>query len=312
MEIRIEDVGAESPRVLLALAAMLSTLAGQTAAAAPAPTFADQVKSFAADVGAKLHPADNPAQGMPTAKEAFGSGNVVADSGTASSPNSAATSADSAPPAVEIDPRVAFAAPNVAPPTTSGPPPLPPVTPPTSQLGNAEQPADWPFKVPGAAAPAPASAPAGSTSTVQLDAEGLPHDNRIHSTPAKINADGKWKARRGLQEIEGNRVKAELRAALSVPNGAPPPPPPMTPPPIPGMPTPGAAAPAAGNAPLTVGQLLPRITAAIGAGMLTPEGAGQMLHALSDGKVTNVAMLAVAPHLIPLFVAQLDALGIPQ
>lgn len=54
------------------------------------------------------------------------------------------------------------------------------------------------------------------------DAEGLPHDKRINSDPATINADGTWKARRKPKEMTKDEwvtyidgVKAELRQALS-------------------------------------------------------------------------------------------------
>jgi hypothetical protein len=63
-----------------------------------------------------------------------------------------------------------------------------------------------------------AQAPEG----VELDSDGLPHDTRIHSQPAKTNADGTWKARRIPKDMDKDEwevyqeeVKAELRQALS-------------------------------------------------------------------------------------------------
>jgi hypothetical protein len=62
---------------------------------------------------------------------------------------------------------------------------------------------------------------------------------------------------------------------------------------------------------VTLAQVMPRVTAAIGAGTLTVDSAAAIVRELSDGKIDNVAMLAVAPALLPAFVARLDALGVP-
>lgn len=45
------------------------------------------------------------------------------------------------------------------------------------------------------------------------DANGLPWDDRIHSTPAKLKADGAWRARRGVSDELVAEVTAELLAA---------------------------------------------------------------------------------------------------
>jgi hypothetical protein len=47
------------------------------------------------------------------------------------------------------------------------------------------------------------------------------------------------------------------------------------------------------------------------AGLLTPDSSAAIVREISEGKIDNVAMLAVAPALIPALVARLDALGIP-
>lgn len=70
---------------------------------------------------------------------------------------------------------------------------------------------------------------------VQLDAAGLPWDERIHSSgDNKLNADGTWRARRGVSPATRGQVEAQLRATLAA--GAP-----TTPAPAP---TPPAATPA--------------------------------------------------------------------
>lgn len=68
-----------------------------------------------------------------------------------------------------------------------------------------------------ASAAAVASAPVPSTAPAQaldLDADGLPWDGRIHaSTRSKIQA-GTWKVKRGVDDAVIEQVKAELRAVL--------------------------------------------------------------------------------------------------
>lgn len=45
-----------------------------------------------------------------------------------------------------------------------------------------------------------------------LDADGLPHDTRIHSDPAKLTSKGVWRKRRGVDDATVAAVEAELRA----------------------------------------------------------------------------------------------------
>lgn len=69
------------------------------------------------------------------------------------------------------------------------------------------------------APPAP-SAPAAPTSAngVQLDKAGLPHDNRIHATPATMTEKGFWRAKRGVGNdaafVKG--VEDELRRIVAL------------------------------------------------------------------------------------------------
>lgn len=45
---------------------------------------------------------------------------------------------------------------------------------------------------------------------VAFDAEGLPWDERIHSSNHKLTSQGVWVRRRGITDVEFNRVKTEL------------------------------------------------------------------------------------------------------
>ena len=49
--------------------------------------------------------------------------------------------------------------------------------------------------------------------TATHDSTGLPHDARIHSTPAVITAKGVWRAKRGVDKQLVATVEAELRGA---------------------------------------------------------------------------------------------------
>jgi hypothetical protein len=82
-------------------------------------------------------------------------------------------------------------------------------------------------------------------SAVKLDTDGLPWDERIHSSNRKLASNGKWWAKRGVDDQTRLKVEAELRAVLGPltsvegsvdPTRAPVPPP--TPAPIAGTPPP--------------------------------------------------------------------------
>lgn len=287
-------------------------------------------QAMAAPYGAQLDAADNPAAGMPSPAEAFGTtmGNDVAGSVSASSPSLASTGAAStsaspasengghSAPAVSLpDPAVAFGnggnVPAVSSLTPNGTPPAP---------NSGAQTA-------GAATPASAG--------VELDAEGIPWDASIHaSTKAKLQ-NGTWKVKRGTGEAYLNERKAVLRQAVAAGGnaGAPATPAPSASPvpaPVAGAPVPPPPPSAPGNVQtptatqsqpitqsggasntVTLAQVMPRVTAAIGAGTLTVDSAAAIVKDVSGGQIDNVAMLAVAPQLLPAFVARLDALGIP-
>ena len=73
--------------------------------------------------------------------------------------------------------------------------------------------------------PAP-SAPAASPSPAGVDSTGLPWDERIHSGTKAVNADGTWRARRGLNNPAlVKEVEAQLRQLAGIPVSAGPLPP---------------------------------------------------------------------------------------
>lgn len=93
---------------------------------------------------------------------------------------------------------------------------------------------------------------ASPSSGVELDADGLPWDGRIHSGPADKrpkNADGRWRSKRGVDDATIAAVTAELRQVMGAPAPVPTPaaaaPAPASPPPAPvaTAPTPAPAAP---------------------------------------------------------------------
>lgn len=49
-----------------------------------------------------------------------------------------------------------------------------------------------------------------SEETVNYDVDGLQWDARIHSSNHKINSDGRWQRRRGVSDVEFNKIKNEL------------------------------------------------------------------------------------------------------
>lgn len=142
-------------------------------------------------------------------------------------------------------------------PVAPGPVPTPPMSPPVmpsppSAIADLEEDDD----------DEPQGGPAATSTETpgppQLDAEGFPWDERIHSNAAeKMSAKGVWKRRKNISEEIWNGVRAELRtnypapapAAAAAP--APTPTPAATPAPAPvaATPAPAATPPAAPSAP---------------------------------------------------------------
>ena len=62
---------------------------------------------------------------------------------------------------------------------------------------------------------------ASSVAGVDLDAKGLPWDNRIHAGTKRKNADGSWTAKRGVDPALVAAVEAELRQVMGAAPAAP-------------------------------------------------------------------------------------------
>jgi hypothetical protein len=163
---------------------------------------------------------------------------------------------------------------------------------------------------PAAAVPAP-SAPAAPVSPagVEVDANGLPWDARIHASTKRKNADGTWTARRGLNDPAlQQRVEAELRQTMAVPGAVVPPPAPaaVVPPPAPAAvvpppapapvaPPPEAAATARGE---TFAQFCTRLSPNLASGAITQ---AQLLQAATELGLPGFPSLMQRPDLIPQF-----------
>jgi hypothetical protein len=55
-------------------------------------------------------------------------------------------------------------------------------------------------------------------SSVSVDSSGLPWDARIHSASRSLNADGTWRAKRGLNTDAKVQVEKELHQVMSIPS----------------------------------------------------------------------------------------------
>ena len=76
------------------------------------------------------------------------------------------------------------------------------------------------------------------TAQPETDCHGMVHDDTIHSTPASLNADGSWRAKRGQKEAYEAAIAAATQGpAESAPQGMP-------------MPQPASAAPATPPTPI--------------------------------------------------------------
>lgn len=136
--------------------------------------------------------------------------------------------------------------------------------------GNAQQPQPW--------HPVPAQ-PISSTQ-VELDAAGLPWDERIHSSAKSKVRDGTWKLKRGVEDHEVQAVKAEYRGG--VPEKQPAPvehvAPAATPTPMPNV--------------VTREQITVKITQGMAAGKFMPQQVQQLL---SANGITEMSQLAFSP-----------------
>ncbi len=164
--------------------------------------------------------------------------------------------------------------------------------------------------------PAPEARPNG----IDVDANGLPWDGRIHSSSRAVVADGQWRVKRGVPPELVTSVTAELRATMGLPSipvqAVPVPPPfvasaevlpaPVTitpPPPAAILPSDGAAAPASPSS-LSFPQLMQAITKKFAAKELDQ---ATISAAVASAGLSSLPMLNARPDLIPTVAA---ALGI--
>jgi hypothetical protein len=156
-------------------------------------------------------------------------------------------------------------------------------------------------------APVAPSAPVSATPPVpgvELDAEGIPWDNRIHAaTKTKIKATGNWKVKKGLND---DALLKSVRAELLSLRQLPAPTPPVAPAPA------SATAPmVAPTAPIATGprpdpqnstEFMPRITPALVSGALSQP---QLIEVLNQHGIPTLPGLAHVPHLVPVVWAAL-------
>lgn len=188
---------------------------------------------------------------------------------------------------------------------------------------------------PGTVAPtASGAAPTTLASGVELDKNGLPWDERIHAgTKTKLKS-GEWKAKKQVDPALVAQVEAELRARVAaspapvaavpaVPAapvapaapvvdpaavfggaapGVPPAPAIPTAPPVAPLAPAATGAPSASADPATFEQLMPRITAAVTAGIMPPTAVGA---ACAAHGVASVVTLQQSPQFVPLVWATL-------
>lgn len=170
----------------------------------------------------------------------------------------------------------------------------------------------------------PASLGAGAAS-VELDKNGLPWDERIHAgTKTKLKG-GEWKAKKNVEAALVVQVEAELRARMAATPAAVPavpaapavdpaavfgaaapgvPPAPVIPtaPPVAPLAPAATVAPSVSADPATFEQLMPRITAAVTAGIMPPTAVGA---ACAAHDVASVVTLQQSPQFVPLVWATL-------
>lgn len=122
-----------------------------------------------------------------------------------------------------------------------------------------------------------------------VDGDGVPWDDRIHSSNKQMTDKGVWRKKRGIQDSYYQTVTAELKArGAAAPAPAPAMPMPTMPPGMPGtapasMPVMPQAAPAPMPTPaptpcaITFGEFMAKYSAAVNAGKVTPAEFGQFL-----------------------------------
>ena len=152
---------------------------------------------------------------------------------------------------------------------------------------------------------------ASSVAGVDLDAKGLPWDNRIHAGTKRKNADGSWTAKRGVDPALVAAVEAELRQVMGAAPAAPlasavPAPPPTAP-----------IAPVVASAPQVTAPPAPAVAPAAPAGEVPADARAQFVAlvgrasaAIQGQKVTqaevNQCCVDAGVPALPLLANRLD------
>jgi hypothetical protein len=133
----------------------------------------------------------------------------------------------------------------------------------------------------------------------RLDKNGLPWDERIHSSSRVKTADGSWRQKRGVDDALVATVESELKALMGIPS---PPPVAAVPPP----PVPAPAAPAVAEAPTRQAfvSLISKASAAIQAKKLTQD---ELTSAVVAAGVPSLPLLANRLDLVPQVESTIDA-----
>ena len=128
----------------------------------------------------------------------------------------------------------------------------------------------------------PATMPPG----VEVDANGIPWDGRIHANSKKMNVgDGCWKKRKGIDVATHTAVTAELKAAMDA-----------TTPVTPLQPVTPLA--------MDFNMLMGEISTRINQGLTTTPRVNEIVQAHG---IANTAMVAVRPDMMPTILAAIDA-----
>lgn len=162
-----------------------------------------------------------------------------------------------------------------------------------------------PIGAPGSVPTAGVTLPASPASGVELDPDGLPWDARIHASTKTKNADGRWKAKKGINDPAFvAQVKAQLLAGVQsagqtqptapfVPAAAPAP---FVPPAVPSLPA-QPVAPSASAAPTTFEQFMARATPASLHGVIPPDAVQKAVAACG---LPSVVTLQAHPEHVPV------------
>lgn len=147
--------------------------------------------------------------------------------------------------------------------------------------------------------------------TVNLDANDLPWDPRIHASSKALNRDSTWRYKRGVDKDVVEAVEAELKGLLSAPaqeTTAPPPPPPAQetiapPPPVEDT----APPPPPQVQEMTIPAFLQLVTANIVAKKWTREEVEQAVKNQGVPGVEKIPHLMAHKELIPKVLEELNA-----